>query len=254
MQWKAVWWEPVSFQVSGCQQQWRWAAWCCACSKRSGGPCLTLCCQLWSEWTAAWEQETASLLSLSGSSDPSAGQLQSEGVRNERHQGGHWRASVWLKLKQEKVMLGMYLYPLWWCSGLRGDYLIALWRPTYHWVRRRGWHLEYKTQLNDLNLHIFSLNKTDWVNYEGNSDLNVLLLIFQFSIYRSIGYICMWSLYSVTGKEDRQPLAQKRQTCGVIMLLGNTLLIQIRSDKTRRMQLHKKRYPSTFFFYNKCNF
>lgn len=96
---------------------------------------------------------------------------------------------VWLKWKQEKVMLGMYLYPLLWCSGLSGDYLIALRRPTYHWVRRRGWHLEYKTQPNDLNLNSFSLHKTDWVNYERNSELNVLLFIFQYSICRSIGYI-----------------------------------------------------------------
>lgn len=153
LNWCSGQWEPVSFQALGCQQQWRWAAWCYVCPMRSGGPCLTLRCQPWSEWTAASELEVASSLSLSGSSDPSAGQLQSEGVRNERHQGKHWHASVWLKYwnTEEKVMLAMYryLYSLWCCSGLSRDYLKALWRLTHHWVRRRGWHLQFKTQLTE---------------------------------------------------------------------------------------------------------
>lgn len=63
---------------------------------------------------------------------------------------------VWLKWREKKVMLDMYLYPLWCCIGLSGNYLIALWRTTHHWVRRRGWYLQCNTnQLSKFNLNSF---------------------------------------------------------------------------------------------------
>lgn len=58
---------------------------------------------------------------------------------------------------ERKVMLGMYLYSLWCCSGLSGNDLIACWRPTHHWVRRRGWQLQFKTHHSSLNLKQMTL-------------------------------------------------------------------------------------------------